>query len=156
VFRGRPGRAYLFRLRARDRFGNLSKYSYDGTVVPLDDRSRRLRLSRGWRRVRHRPAYGRTLRHARAAGREALLRFRGERVALIASLYRRGARLLVTVDGRGRVVSLRARRHRHRQVVFRSPRLAPGLHVLRVRTLNRRLADIDAVGVDPGPPPPRR
>jgi hypothetical protein len=101
-------------------------------------------------------AYGRTLRRGRAAGLAASLSFRGERVALIASRTRGGARLLVTVDGRSRMVSLRARGNRYRQVVFASPRLTPGLHVLRVRTLSRGLADIDAIGVDTGPPPPRR
>ena len=68
IFRGRPGRTYRFRLRARDRLSNFSPYVYARTVVPLDDRSRRLRFSGGWARAGARRAYGGTLRRARRFG----------------------------------------------------------------------------------------
>jgi hypothetical protein len=153
-FPGRPGLTYLFRVRARDRSGALSEYSYDETVVPLDDRSRRVRYSSGWLRARDRSAYGGTVTRGRAAGLVALLAFRGSRAALIASRAPAGARVRITVAGRSRLVSLRGPR-RHRRVVFRSRRLRPGRHLLRVRTLEGGPAEIDAIGVTTGPAPPR-
>jgi glycerophosphoryl diester phosphodiesterase len=154
-FRGRPGVTYLFRLRARDRVGNRSSYDYGETVVPLDDRARVLRLDAGWKRIRAGRAWGKTLTRARRAGAVARARVSGERVALIARRGRRAGRLLVTLDGKPRkVVSLRGR-PRHRQIVFRSRVLPPGAHKLELTTLGGGPVDLDAIGIDQGPPPPR-
>ena len=152
-FTGKPGITYVFRLRARDRTGNLSSYDYRRTSVPIDDRNPHVGRGPGWELVRHRPAWGGTLTRARRAGLELAVPFRGTRVALIASRSPRGGTLLVSLAGRLAAVSLRGH-HRHRRVVFRSRRLAPGRHVLRIRTLDRGTADIDAIGVDKGPAPP--
>jgi hypothetical protein len=154
-FLGRAGVAYLFRLRARDRYGNLSRYAYAVTVVPRDDRSPHLDFSRGWERIRSRGAYGRTLTRAGAAGARLRFAFRGTQVAVIAHRSRGAGRLLVTLAGRTRVVSLRGRA-RHRRVVFRSRRLTSGRHVLVLRSFGGGPVDLDAIGVDTGPRPPRR
>jgi glycerophosphoryl diester phosphodiesterase len=154
AFRGHPGRAYLFRLRARDAFGNLSRYSYDDTVVPLDDRSRQVHRSFGWTRLHRRAAYGHSVIRVRRAGPILRLRFRGTRVAVIGTRSPRGGNLLVTVAGRAAVIRLRGRR-RYRRVLYRSRIMRPGLHLLRVQALGGR-ADLDAFGVDTGLPPPRR
>jgi hypothetical protein len=154
TFRGRPGRAYLFRLRARDLAGNLSRYAYADTVVPLDDGSPRVLRSSGWRTVGDSRAYGRTVSRTQTPGSTMRLLFRGDRVALIASRSPRGGRLLVSLGKRSSVVSLKGRR-RHRLVVFRSRVLRVGVHVLRLRSLSRAVVDVDAVGIDTGPPPPR-
>jgi hypothetical protein len=155
TFRGRPGHAYVFRVRSRDLDGNLSTYAYASTVVPLDDRSRRIRRSPRWLRVRDRDAYGGGVSRTVAAGSSMRLRFRGDRVALIASRSRRGGRLRVAIGKSPHLVSLRGKRA-HRQVVFRSKVLRPGLHLLHLRSLSRGVAEVDGVGVDTGPPPPRR
>jgi hypothetical protein len=155
TFKGRPGRAYLFRLKARDLAGNLSRYAYAVTAVPVDDRSPRVRRSSGWRTVGDPLAYGRTVSRARAPGSTMELLFRGERMALIATRAPRAGRLRVSIGKRSRVVTLRGRRG-HRQVVFRSRILRPGLHRLRLRSLSRAVVDVDGVGVDTGPPPPHR
>ena len=155
TFRGRAGLSYLLRLRARDRFGNLSRYSHALTVVPRDDRSRRIRYSRSWRRVRRRGAYGRTLTRTRRAGAEARMAFRGTRAALIAHRSRRAGRVRISVAGRSRVVSLRGR-SRHRRVVFRSRRLLSRRHVLVIRSLGGGPVDLDAIGIEAGPRPSRR
>ena len=154
-FRGRAGRSYAFRLRARDRSGNLSRFAYDKTVVPLDDRSRRIRYSPGWRRARSRRAYGRTVARGRR-GVLATLTFRGSAVALIASRGQRGARLFASLDGRPRIARLGGRRRRARRVVLRFGRLRPGRHRLRIRVLGGRTAALDAIGVDSGPASPGR
>jgi hypothetical protein len=159
VFQGHAGTAYLFRVRARDAFGNLSRFSYDDTVVPLDDRSRRVQRSPGWRLVRRRGAYGHSLSRATGSGHSMRMVFRGTRAAVIGSRSRHGARLLVTLDGRPAVVRLRGR-PRYRKVLFRSRSLRTGLHLLRLETLGGGVTDIDAFGVDTGPstrrPKPRR
>jgi glycerophosphoryl diester phosphodiesterase len=154
-FRGRASVGYLFRVRARDRFGNLSRYAYDKTVVPRDDRSGRLRFSPGWERIRRSGAWGRTLTRGRHAGLSMELGFRGERVTVIGRRVPRGGLLLVTLDGRSRAVRLRGR-DRYRRLVFRSRRLLPGRHRLVLHTLGGGIVDLDAVAIDTGPPPPRR
>lgn len=154
-FHGRAGITYVFRLRARDRAGNLSDYDYAESAVPLDDSDPRARRDPGWRRIAHRTAWQRTITRVARRGRELSLSFEGTRVALIASRHRRGATLLVSVAGRLRAVSLRGR-HRHRQAVFRSQRLVPGPHLLRIRTVDDGTADIDGFAVDAGPDPPHR
>ena len=153
TFRGRPGRAYLFRLRARDLAGNLSRYAYAGTVVPLDDSSPRVLRSSGWRTVGDARAYGRRVSRTQTPGSTLHLLFRGDRVALIASRSPRGGRLRVSLGKRSSVVSLKGPR-RHRQVVFSSRVLRVGVHVLRLRSLSGGIVNVDAVGLDTGPPPP--
>jgi hypothetical protein len=154
-FHSRAGITYLFRLRARDRAGNLSVYQYAETSVPFDDRNPHLRTDPGWWPVRAGSAWLGTLTRAHREGMELAFPFHGTQVALLASRRPQGARLLVSVSGRLAAVSLRGRR-RARQTVFSSLRLPPGLHVLRVRTLDAGVADIDGVAVDQGPAPPRR
>ncbi|HEX8065841.1 MAG TPA: FG-GAP-like repeat-containing protein [Thermoleophilaceae bacterium] len=147
LFRGSPGRTYTFRMRARSRDDLLSAYVSDTTVVPLDDRSRRLAYSRGWRRVSTRSAYGRTIsagpRHS-----SVRLRFRGSRVALIAPRSAAGGRVAVHLDGRRRkVIHLRGAPG-SRRVVFRSGKLArTRVHTLTVRVLSRGVTRLDAVAV---------
>ncbi len=153
-FRGTPGVSYLFRLRARDRFSNFSPYVYGRTSVPLDDSSRRLRYSAGWARGRSRGAYERGVRRARRVGASFSMLFRGTRVALIAPRSRLAGRLLVSVGGRARIVSLRGPR-RARRVVFRSRRLRPGVHRIRAVSLGGGEVAVDAVALEQGPPAPR-
>ena len=147
LFRGSPGQTYAFRMRARSRDDLLSAHVTDTTVVPLDDRSRRLAYSRGWRRLSARSAYGRTIsagpRHS-----SVRLRFRGSRVALIAPRSATGGRVAVHIDGqRRKVIHLRGARG-SRQVVFRSKKLSrKRVHTLTVRVLSRGVTRLDAVAV---------
>jgi hypothetical protein len=144
-FRGKAGHTYGFRLRARGNDGLLSAYATDTTVVPLDDRSRRLSYSRGWHRLQTRSAYGRTIssgpRHASVS-----LRFHGSRVALIAPRSPAGGRVAIYIDGRRRkVVQLRGK-SRARQVVYRSGKLRRGTaHSLSIRVLSRGSTRLDAI-----------
>lgn len=149
-FRGRPGRTYMFRLRARDRLGNFSPYVYARTSVPLDDRSPRLDFDRGWVRSRHRRAWKGTLRRAQGPAAAMTMRFRGDRVALIAPRTLAGGRIRVRVAGRSRVVSLRGGAIA-RRVVFRSRPLRPGVHRLRVTALGGGPVALDAVVFQQGP-----
>lgn len=153
-FPGRPGETHSFRVRARDGFGNFSRYAYGSTTVPLDDRSPRLRFSRGWRTTALANAYRRTLHRTERRGATVRLRFRGDRVALIARRTRSAGRLRLEVDGRARTVSLRGR-GAARQVIFRSSLLGPSIHRLTVTALGGGPVNLDAVATERGVELPR-
>jgi hypothetical protein len=147
TFRGSNGQTYSFRVRARSRDGLESGYASDTTVVPLDDRSRKIAYSDDWRHRGDRGAYARTIsigpRHA-----SLRLRFRGSRVALIAPRDAAGGRLAVYVDGsRRKVIHLRGKLQT-RRLVYRSGKLSrKRVHTLKVRVLSRGVARLDAVAV---------
>jgi hypothetical protein len=148
-FRGESGDAYRFRITATDRALNSASIVTDPVLIPVDDRDRRLlRLSRGWKRTRRANAWGRTVVRARRAGASARMRFRGTQVALIGRRVAKGGRLRVTVDGRSRSLRVRGRT-RHRNVLWVSPRLDPGAHVLRLRSLGGGPVELDAVAPSP-------
>ena len=148
-FRAAPGSTYEFRVHARDRAGNRGEATSPRVIVPVDDRDRRLmRLSRGWRRLARKGAWGRTVLRPRFAGPSLRFRFRGTRLAVIGRrLPRRGGRLRVTVGGRSRVVRLRGRSG-FRRVLFTSRRLSPGLHSARLTAAGGRI-EIDALAPIP-------
>ena len=148
-FRGDSGNAYRFRITARDRALNSATIVSDPVLIPVDDRDRGLlRLSRGWKRTRAEQAWGRTVVRAKRAGATGRLRFRGTQVALIGRKLRRGGRLRVTIDGRSRTLRTRGRTP-HRSVLWVSPRLRDGSHVLRQRSLGVGPIELDAVAPSP-------
>jgi hypothetical protein len=148
-FRGDSGSAYRFRITATDRALNSATIVTDPVLIPVDDRDRGLlRLSRGWKRTRVENAWGRTVVRAKRAGATGRLRFRGTQVALIGRKLRRGGRLRVTIDGRSRTLRVRGRTP-HRSVLWVSPRLGAGSHVLRLRSLGRGTVELDAVAPSP-------
>lgn len=153
-FPGRPGDTHNFRARARDSSGNFSRYAFASTTVPLDDRSPRLRFSKGWRRSSVASAYRRGLRRTTGHGATLRLRFRGDRVALIARRGPDAGRMRVEVAGRTRTVSLRGRPG-SRKVVFRSPSLGPRIHRITVTAIGRGPVNVDAVATEQGPQLPR-
>ena len=146
VFKGRPGRTYVFRLRALSRAGVLSRYVQARTVVPLDDRSKRIRYSRGWRRTGVKSAYGRTLTLAPRRGASLKYRFRGTRFAVIAPRAPKAGRLLIVVDGHRRTISLRGPAGA-RRAVFHTKRLRRGHHRVSIRSLGHGAVTIDAFGL---------
>jgi hypothetical protein len=148
-FRGESGSAYRFRITATDRALNSATLVTDPVLVPVDDRDRGLlRLSKGWKRSRAASAWGRTVVRAARAGATGHMRFRGTQVALIGRKLARGGRLRVTIDGRSRTVRVRGRSG-HRSVLWVSPRLRSGTHVLRLRSLGGGPVELDAVAPSP-------
>jgi len=148
-FRGESGDAYRFRITARDRALNAATIVTDPVLIPVDDRDRGLlRLSRGWKRARAEQAWGRTVVRAKHAAATGRLRFRGTQIALIGRKVRGGGRLRVTIDGRSRALRVRGRTP-HRSVLWVSPRLREGNHVLRLRSLGGGPVELDAVAPSP-------
>ena len=148
-FRGDSGDAYRFRITATDRALNSATITTAPVLVPVDDRDRGLlRLSQGWKRTRTENAWGRTVVRAKRAGATGRMRFRGTQVALIGRRLGEGGRLRVTIDGRERSIRFRGRTP-HRSVLWESPRLASGSHVLRLRSLGGGPVELDAVAPSP-------
>lgn len=148
-FPGKPGDTHSFRARARDRFGNFSRYAYASTTVPLDDRSPRLRFSHGWRRIGAGGAYRRGLRRTTRPGATLRLRFRGDRVALIARRTPGAGSVRVELAGRARTVSLRGRTAA-RKVIYRSRSLGPRIHRITVTAVGGGPVNMDAVATEQG------
>jgi hypothetical protein len=147
--RGRAGAAYEFRVQAIDRAGNASPWAAQTTVVPLDNLSARLRLSRrGWQTLKRHGAFESSVSRANRARASATLRFTGTRATLVTRLLPKGGRLRVTVDGDAKVVSLKGKTRFRRKLVATGS-LEPGTHTLRVTSLGRAPVEIDAIAIRP-------
>ena len=148
AFRGSQGGAYEVRVQAFDKASNASVQKQGLSLVPLDDLSNRLSLSRQWRQLKRQGAYQRSVSRSRSKGARASLKFTGSRIALISRKLRKGGRVRVSVDGKSKVISLRGK-PAFRKVLFSSRKLGKGQHRLRLTTLSSRPAEIDAVAIRP-------
>ena len=148
AFRGSQGAAYQVRVQAFDKASNASVQQQALSLVPLDDLSNRVSLSRGWRQLRRQGAYQRSVSRSSARGAKAGLRFEGSRIALVTRKLPKGGRVRVSVDGRSKVISLRGKSS-FRQVLYRSRKLGGGPHRLAVTALSSRPTEIDAVAIRP-------
>jgi hypothetical protein len=148
-FRGDSGSAYEFRITAVDRAANRTTIVTDPLVLPVDDRDRGLwRLSPAWKRMTSATAWGGTVVRAAEAGATGSLRFTGRYVSLVGRRLAKGGRLRVTLDGKSRTLRLRGSSG-PRSVLWTSPRLRPGSHLLRLRTLGGGPVVLDAVAPRP-------
>lgn len=148
TFRGSQGGAYEVRVQAFDKASNASVTKQALSLVPLDDLSNRLSLSRQWRQLKRQGAYQRSVSRASAKGAKASLKFDGSRIALVTRKLAKAGRVRVSVDGKSKVVSLRGK-SAFRTVLFRSRKLGGGTHRLRIETLSSRPAEIDAIAIRP-------
>ena len=113
-------------------------------IVPIDERDRRVKRSRGWRKQRRPGAWNGGTLAASSAKATAKLRFTQRRVRVIVRRFPSAGRLAVSLDGR-RTVD-RPRRSRWATGRSRSIRGAcgPGAHRLTVRPAGGRV-EIDAI-----------
>jgi hypothetical protein len=147
-FRGGPGRGYEFRVAAVDRAGNRSPYATAQVLVPIDERDKAVKLSRGWREVVRKGSWGKRMARTTRKGQTMRVRFRGRGAALIGRRLRHGGRVRVTVDGWTTVRRLRGRDAASR-ILIGTKALKQGNHVMKLRTLGGGPVAIDAVGVEP-------
>jgi hypothetical protein len=143
-FRGAAGGSYRFRVTAIDRANNKTSAESGVLSIPIDDRDPALKLSAGWKRARPANAWGRSVIRSKRRGATARLSFRGRRVALIGRRLRKGGRLLISIDGRRRVIAVRGKA-KFRTVLFTSRRLKAGRHRLTVKALSGAPVELDAV-----------
>jgi hypothetical protein len=144
VFTGAPGEAYAVRVRAHE--PGTGAYGPPATatvLVPLDERDRHVKLSRGWTR-RHRAGAWDGATASSASGRAtARLRFAKRRVRVIVRRTPSSGSLAVVLDGRRSVVPL-AGPAGSRQVAFDSGLLRRGKHRLALKPAGGRV-EIDAI-----------
>lgn len=123
-----------------DPTGVLSPVVSLASVVPTvyDDRHRKLRYGRGWRRVHDGRAWAKTLTATNQAASRARLSFRGLAVSLVLTKSANSGAARVFVDGRpaGRV-NLRSRRVEHRRVVMNLTAESKGRHVVEIQPISR-------------------
>lgn len=143
-FTGAPGQAYVVRARTlAEGFDAYGPPATSTVLVPLDERNRAVKLSRGWRRQRRPGAWNRATAAASSTRATAKLRFAQRRVRVIVRRSPSAGRLAVTLDGRRSVVSL-AGPLGERQVAFDSGSLRRGTHRLTLRSAGGRV-EIDAI-----------
>lgn len=147
-FRGGAGKGYEFRVAAVDRAGNRSPYATASVLVPLDERDKAVRFSRGWREVVRPGAWGKRMARTSRRGRTMRVSFQGTKAAIVGRRLRHGGRVRVSVDGWTTVRRLRGRDSSSR-ILIGTRALKPGNHVLRLRTLGGGPVAIDAIGVEP-------
>lgn len=118
-FRGHSGNSYEFRVRARDRAGNVGGWTVSETmVVPNVETTIGSTYSGPWRRVRSSGAlYGREQRCA-SSRCTVRLRYRGGTFHLVGRTMRSGGKARVTVGGTTRTVDFASSSPLARQVLL--------------------------------------
>jgi len=134
-FRGRAGTSYEFRVNAAGVDGIAGPWAMARTVFPTGARPRGGHYRGTWRVLRVPGAWEGHAIVAYGPGSSFTLTYAGGAVAVIADRRRDGGRMRIVLDGRGRTVSLRSRRSRTRQTVYRAA-LRPGRHRLTVDVLS--------------------
>lgn len=144
TFTGAPGEAYAVRVRARtEGGGGYGPPAGASVLVPLDERDRRVKLSRGWRRERRAGAWDGATATAASPRATARLRFAKRRLRVIVRRTPAAGSLAVVLDGRRTVVGT-AGPPGQRQVAFDSGPLRPGAHRLTLKPARGRV-EIDAI-----------
>jgi hypothetical protein len=144
TFTGAPGAAYVVRVSASAPDWNGYGPAASATVlVPLDERDRRVKLSRGWHKQRRPGAWDGTTAVAGSSRATAKLSFRQRRVRVIVRRSPTAGALAAVLDGRRTVVRL-AGPVGQRQVAFDSGRLRAGTHRLTLKPAGGRV-EIDAI-----------
>jgi hypothetical protein len=143
-FTGAPGEAYAVRVRTRAiGFDAYGPPAISTVLVPLDERDRTVKLSRGWTKHRRAGAWSGTTTTASSSKATAKLRFVKRRVRVIVRRTPSSGRLAVVLDGRRSVVRL-AGPAASRQVAFDSGPLRAGAHRLTLKPAGGRV-EIDAI-----------
>ena len=149
-FKGRPGKNYYFRVRSKDRAGNVGRYSKaKRTIVPFDNNSRVKNHASFGSRKRNKRAYKNTLRYTTRAGASITYRFRGRGVYLITTKAKNRSKARIYIDNkRVRTINTYSKRTRYRKVVFKRLWKKRRNHTIKIVNVgNKRRLDIDALGV---------
>ncbi|MCK4268515.1 MAG: hypothetical protein KAX16_06755, partial [Actinomycetia bacterium] len=151
-FSGYQGRIYVFRVRARDRAGNVGRYSSaKKTVVPYDD-NRRVRSREGFdhkvyaRNSRH---YKGTVRYSTVAGDKITYSFAGRAVYLISTKAADRSKAKIYLDGKyTRIINTYSENTKYRKIVFQKRWKKNNKHTITIENIgNRDRLDIDGIAV---------
>jgi hypothetical protein len=147
------GASYRFRVRARDRAGNWSAWSYGSTVRTSlhEETAAAFSWSAGWSREAATGASGGAVRSASAAGRSVTFRFSGRAVGWFARRGPGQGFAQVRVDGvLVSTVNLEASALQPSRVIWRKSWGTAGAHSIQVRllgTTGRPTVEVDAFQV---------
>jgi hypothetical protein len=146
---GVPGTTLRFRVRAKDKAGNVGSWVYGPTfrVSRVSDSNAMIRYSSGWRTTADPAAYGGVLHATAALGASMSFRFTGRDVGWVASRGPDHGKAKVYLDGiYVRTIDLYAGSTQARRIVFAWSWRTVGTHTVRivnVATAGRAWIDVD-------------
>lgn len=151
---GTPGTTLRFRVRAKDKAGNVGGWAYGPTFRVLrgsDAASTNLSYSSGWATVPDGAAFGGVVHETSTAGAATIYRFSGRDVAFVASRGPDHGKAKVWIDGTYvGSIDLYAATAQARQIIFARHWTAVGTHTVRianVATVGRPIIDCDGFAV---------
>jgi hypothetical protein len=141
-------RTYEYRVRAKDREGNVGPWSYSTSFQPIryQETDPRLTFSRSWKRIASTNAAGGFVRYTYTSGRSVSFTFDAKAVAWVAPKSAKRGSADVTVDGVlvGRYSQRRTSTLARQTIVTRSfP--GGGSHTIIVRSAGGGRVDVDCV-----------
>jgi hypothetical protein len=145
-----PGHSYRFRVRARDKAGNLGTWVYASTWYSslTQNSSSSIAYTGAWTTSSGANYSGGSVKSATDAGASASLAFSGRAIALVSTLRDTGGEVQVWIDGAlAGTVDTFAASTTHRQVVFSQAWSSYGSHTIKlvvVGTPDRPTVDLDA------------
>jgi subtilisin len=141
------GKAYRFRVRARDEAGNWSPWA-EGAAIrvgAVQDSSTAVRYSAGWTRIANSYASGGTLTYGSKAGATARVTLTGRQVALVAPVGSTRGTARIYVNGvHVANVSLYSATSVSRRVVWVGTFATSAARTIEVRLYGGKRVDIDA------------
>ena len=149
----KPGSSYRFRVRARDKVGNLGAWTTTSSWYPLltQQTGTYVKYTGTWATASSAAFSGASLKHASAAGASASLTFNGRAIAWVTTLGPATGEVAVYIDGvLAGTVDTYAEATTERAVVFSRSWTTYGTHTIKlvvVGTADRPRADLDALAL---------
>ena len=142
------GSSYRFRIRAKDRAGNVGAFTSWPTMTPnvLQEGTSLATYTGSWSVATHPSASKGKTRHASSASRRVVVRFIGRDVGWVATRTTASGRAVVRVDGIVvGTVQLDRASNAYRQLVLGRDLSTAGWHTIDIRPLGDGRVDLDAI-----------
>jgi hypothetical protein len=139
--------AYSFRVRAKDRAGNVGSWMSFPTLNPkrVQDTSSVVYYTGSWTKVTSSSLSGGSARYATSSTRRAKTSFTGQEVAFVATRRTTGGRAQVLIDGvAAATIDLDASSTSYRRLVFRKGFSGSAKHTIEIRPLGDGRVELDA------------
>jgi large repetitive protein len=140
------GKTYRFRVRAYDKEGNVSAFSYTGTfkTARYPETTTAITYIGSWPTTKSSKAFGGTTRSATATSKRAIFTFTSTDVGWIATRYTSSGKAQVLIDGvLITTIDLDTTSTKYRQLVYHKHFSTPGLHTIEIHPLGDGRVDID-------------